>query len=60
MLVYQKTMFDRYYCIVILSLENFGKTLRKVHFCITIMALKRMKDSNVLKTPVPEQRLTSF
>ena len=28
---------------VIVSLENFGKTLRKVHFCITIMARKSMK-----------------
>ena len=27
-----------------LSLENFGKTLRKVHFCITIMARKSIKD----------------
>ena len=47
MLVYQKTMFDRNYHIVILSLENFGKTLRKVHFCITtfcIMVRKSMKD----------------
>ena len=52
MLVYQKTMFDRYYCI----LENFGKTLRKVHFCIAIMAHKSRKDSKVLKTSVPEQR----
>ena len=30
---------------VILLLENFGKMLRKVHFCITIMARKSMKDS---------------
>ena len=28
-----------------LSFENFGKTLRKVHFCISIMARKSMKDS---------------
>ena len=28
-------------------------------FYCTIMARKSMKDSNVLKTPVPEQRLTS-
>ena len=41
---------------VILSLENFWKTLRKVHFCITKMARKSMKDSYVLKKPVPEQR----
>ena len=44
---------------VILSLENFGKRLQKVHFCITIMACKSMKDSYVLKMPVPEQRLAS-
>ena len=47
MLVYQNTMFDRDYCIKSLSLENFGRTLRKVHFCIscTIMSRKSMKDS---------------
>ena len=38
MLVYQKTMFDRYYCIQsFFSLVNFGKFLRKVHICITII-----------------------
>ena len=30
---------------VIVPLENFGNTLRKVHFCITIMAHKRMKNA---------------
>ena len=30
---------------VILWLENFGKTLPKVNFCITIMVRKSMKDS---------------
>ena len=30
---------------VIFSLENFGKTLLKVHFCITIIARKGMKDT---------------
>ena len=30
---------------VILSIENFGKTLQKFIFCITIMARKSMKDS---------------
>ena len=44
MLVYQKTMLDRYHCIVILSLENFGKKLQKIHFCIAIMGRKSMKD----------------
>ena len=30
---------------VILSLEKFGKTIGKVHFYITIMVHKSMKDS---------------
>ena len=30
---------------VILSSENFGKTLRKVNFCITVTVRKSMKDS---------------
>ena len=30
---------------IILSLENFGKTIQKVHFCNLIMAHKSMKDS---------------
>ena len=45
---------------VILSLDSFGETLQKTHFCITIMARKSMKDSNPLKMPVPEQRITSY
>ena len=40
-------------------LKNFGKTLLKVHFCITIMVHKSIKELLVLKTPVPEQRLAS-
>ena len=61
MLVYQKTMLDGYYCIKSLChLKTLEKGLQKVHFCITIMARKSMKDSNISKTPVPEQRLTSF
>ena len=51
--MYQKTMLK-----IILSLVNW-KTLQNVHFCITIMASKSMKDSEVLKMSVPEQRLTS-
>ena len=55
MSVYQKTMFDRYYCIkCILLLENFGKPAQKVVFCIIIMARKSMQDLSVLKMPVPE------
>ena len=55
---------------VILSLENFGKNAQKssyIFFTIisdlykvtAIMARKSMKDSYVMKTLVPEQRLTS-
>ena len=36
---------DIYMHEVILSLENFGKKLRKVHFCISIMVRKSRKDS---------------
>ena len=38
-----KNMFDRYHCIK--PFENFGNTLRKVIFCIVLMAQKSMKDS---------------
>ena len=58
--MYQKIMFDHYYCIKsFFSLENLGKTVRKVNFCITKIARKSMKDLRVLKIPVQEQRLTS-
>ena len=36
MLMHQKTMFDRYDCIVILSLENF-ENASKSSFCITVI-----------------------
>ena len=46
MLVYQKTMFDRYYCIKsFCHLKTLEKTLRKVIFCITIMARKKHEAS---------------
>ena len=42
MLVYQKTIFDCYYCIKSFRhLKTRKKTLQKVHFCITIMAQKK-------------------
>ena len=45
MLVYQKTMFDRYVCIkTFCQLKTFRKALRKVHVFITIMARKSMND----------------
>ena len=60
MLVYQKNVFDRYYCIKSFGhLKTLEKRFEKFIFCITIMAHKSMKDSYVLKKYVPEQRLTS-
>ena len=53
MLVYQKTMFDRYYCIKKAFVTWKHASISP--FCITIMARKSMKDSKVLKKPVPEQ-----
>ena len=52
MLLYQKTMFDHYYCI-----KTFFrlKTLEKFE----IKALKSMLPVNVLKMPLRGQRLTS-
>ena len=55
MLVHKKIMSDRYYC-----KKSFRKTLRKVHFCITIVAHKSMKDSYVLKAAAYVTKLSSF
>ena len=35
--MYQKIMFDRYYCIKAVSLENFGETASKMSFPCTYM-----------------------
>ena len=49
MLVYQKTMFDRYnYINSFCHLKPLKKTLRKVHYCIAVMARKSMKNTKVL------------
>ena len=60
MLVYQKTMLDRYYCMK--SFCHLKNALKSsfLYDRITIMARKSTKDPYVLKTPVPEQRLTSI
>ena len=56
MLVYQKTMFDRYFCIKSFCLlKSLDKRFEKF---INVLLCKIMKDSVVLKKPVPEQRLT--
>ena len=60
MLVYQKTMFDPYYCIKSIRHLKTWKNASKSSFCITIMAHKTMNGSKVLKTPVPKKQLTSF
>ena len=41
MLVYQKTMFDGYYCIKSFRPLKTGKTLQKVQFCITLNGVKK-------------------
>ena len=61
MLMYQKSLFDRYYCIKnIFSLENFGENASKT-FCfpVPVMARNGMLPANVFKPPLPGQRLTS-
>ena len=63
MLVYQKTMFERYYCIKsFCNLKTLGKRFEKFIFVLLqdvyIMARKSMKDSLVLNKPVSEKRLT--
>ena len=70
MLVYQKTMFDRYYCIkvskgakfrnqkVIMSLENW-KNASKSSFLYYYNGAQNHEGFVCFKKPVPEQRLTS-
>ena len=59
MLVIQKTIIDRYFCIKsffhLKNLENASKS----SFLHYFMAQKSMKDSWVLKTLVSEPKLTS-
>ena len=60
MLVYQKTKFDRFYRIKsFCHLKTLEKRFEKFIFVLLSMARKSVKDSKVLKTPVPEQRFTS-
>ena len=57
--MYQKSMFDRYYCIkhFFFSLEK-EKVLQKVLLPVPIIARKSTLPSNVLEMPLPGQRLT--
>ena len=60
MLIHHNSMFDRYYCIKnILLLENFGENSSKSFFPVPIMAQIGTLPANVLKKPLPGQRLTS-
>ena len=60
MLVYQKTMFDHYYCIKsfchLKTLENTSKS----SFLYYYNCAKKHEGSQVLKKPGLEQRPTSF
>ena len=60
MLMYQKAMFDHYYCIKsFCHLKTLEICFEKFFFFIKIMERKSMKDGYVLKMPVQEQSLTS-
>ena len=59
-MLYQKTMFDRYYCIKsFLSLENFGKNASKRSFLYFYNGAQKHEGVVCFEKPVPEQRLTS-
>ena len=58
--MYQKSMFDRFYCIkTFFRLKSLEKLLQKVFLPVPIMARKSTLPANVLKTALPGQRLTS-
>ena len=53
-------MFNRYYCIkTFFRSKTLEKLLQKVLFSVPIMARKSTLPTNVLKTPISGQRLTS-
>ena len=60
MLIYQKSMFDFYYCIrSFFRSKTLEKLLQKVLFTCTYNGSgKHVNTANVLKTPLPGQRLT--
>ena len=60
MLMYQKSMFDRYYCIKHIFARKLWRNCFKIFFLpVPIMARKSTLPANVLKMPLPGQRLTS-
>ena len=59
MLAYQKTMFDRYYCIKsFCHLKTLEKRFEKI-FLYYCNGTQKHEGLVGLKKPVPEQRLTS-
>ena len=60
MLMYQKSMFDRYYCIKLFSRQKtLEKLLKKLFLPAPIMSRKSTLPANVWKMLLPRQRLTS-
>ena len=61
MLMYQKSMFDHYYCIktCFFAWKLWRNCFKKFFLPVPIMARKSTLPANVLKTPFPGQRLTS-
>ena len=59
MLVNQKNMFDRYYCMkTFCRSKTLEKMLRKVLFSCTYNGAEGHVTCDILKTPLPGQRLT--
>ena len=61
MLMYQKSMFNRYYCIKhVFRSKTLEKLLKKFFLPVPVMARKSTLPANTngLKTPLPGQRLT--
>ena len=61
MLMYQKSMFDCYYCIktFFFARKTLNKLLQKVLFTCIIMAQKSILLANIFKMSLPGQWLTS-
>ena len=60
MLIYQKSMFDGYYCIkTFFRLKTLEKLFQKGLFPVRIMARKSTLPATVLKPPLPGQRQMS-
>ena len=61
MLMYQKSIFDRYYCIQhFFRLKSLEKFFKKFFLPVPIRAWKSMLPANVLKMLPPGQKLMSL